>query len=501
MIFIAFVLCMVGHAPAWGAQVYQVSEDQSQWIITQERNRYWGIGDPVVAKRRDNLLAVGVVEAANDVAALVTVQRRGPIPIGVGDLVEFARDSSQIIDIVTAGTEFWATHPVTAPWYLGDVVCVARGELTVGCGRVTEVGPERARVQLAGATAWIVVGDFVRPAFLETSVLSIDKASNSIQVRQGIYDKWREGDRVCAMNGGREAACGTIVQLNDVAAAFRADHSVEGIQIGSWARGRTRTSYVYQVAGDQSAMIITHNLDAPWRQGESVCVQRRGYEIACGKVLQGNALAALVEISVKSDYPVSVGDNIRTAGSGNPEALNRKPIIAAAPPAALAAMAEEDREPAAQIIASEYVGPPRMGNVLLGVNYVFPGARYEHAFDQHWAVGLGGMLVAYPTGGGTLKGTGIVGNVSFYEAGWFRGLWLFAGGGMLNLKAAMNGVEEPLSTIMLSGGSGWRWQWDNGINFGFAIGLNYLMQVQTPNVQLDASRLLPSVLMDFGFTF
>jgi hypothetical protein len=54
---------------------------------------------------------------------------------------------------------------------------------------------------------------------------------------------------------------------------------------------------------------------------------------------------------------------------------------------------------------------------------------------------------------------------------------------------------------MLSAGSGWRWQWDNGLNFGFAVGLNYLTKVKTANVPLDSSNLLPSILMDFGFSF
>jgi len=502
--FLALWLCLAGHATAWAAQVYQVAEDQSQWIITQERNRSWGIGDPVVARRQDSLLAVGVVEAANDGAALVSVQRRGPEPVVVGDVVEYARDSSQVIEVISAGTEFWVTHPAANSWYAGDGVCVARGDVSVGCGKVTQVTPEKARIRLTGATQWAAVGDYVRPAFLETAVLSIDKESNSVQVRQGIYEKWREGDRICAMNGGKEAACGDIAQQNDIAAAFRADRSVENIEVGSWARGRPKTSIVYQVAADQSAIVATHDLSAPWKPGDALCVQRRGYEIACGKVRQANELAALVEIMQKSEAAIVVGESVREAGAGNSEALQKPPVLAATPPNAPAALAEgedDERDPAAQIEVSQMVGPPKMGNVLAGANYVFPGARYEQALGQHWSIGAGALLVAYPVAGGTLKGTGITGNISYYEAGWFRGLWLYAGAGMLNLKAALNGVEEPLSTLLLSGASGWRFQWENGLNFGFAVGLNYLTKVQTPSVPLDTSRLLPSVVIDFGFAF
>jgi hypothetical protein len=94
-----------------------------------------------------------------------------------------------------------------------------------------------------------------------------------------------------------------------------------------------------------------------------------------------------------------------------------------------------------------------------------------------------------------------VANVSFYENGWFKGMWVFGGVGLLQLKASLSGGEASFSSILVSAGSGWRWQWDSGINFGFAVGLNYMSKVKTPAVPLDASNLLPSILMDFGFSF
>ncbi len=493
-LILAVVLCLAGLSPAWGAQVYQVAEDQSQWIITHEQGRLWGIGDPVMARRQDGYLAVGVVEAANDAAALVTVQRRGAVPVVVGDLVEIARDSSQVFEIITEGTDFWVSHPVNQPWYAGDTACVARGDLTVGCGHIVETLEDRARLKLTGATAWVVAGDFVRAAFLETAVLAVDVPSNSIQMRQGVFDKWHEGDRACATSAGRPVGCGIILQVNDVAAAFKSDQPVQNVVIGSWVRGQPKTSFVYQAAEDQSALIITHNEGTPWAQGDVVCAQRKGYEIGCGKVMQANQMAAMVEMNMASEYPVSVGDTMHAAGSGNPEVLKKG---GGAPAVDL----EQDSRAPTAVTESEFVGKPRMGNVIAGVNYVFPGARYEHALSQHLSLGMGATMMNYPTGGGTLKGTAIQGNVSFYESGWFRGMWIYGALGTIGLSASMDGTTESFSSLMLSAGSGWRWQWDNGMNFGFGVGLNYLTKVKTANVPLDTSNLLPSLLMDIGFSF
>lgn len=306
----------------------------------------------------------------------------------------------------------------------------------------------------------------------------------------------------------------------------------------------TSASRVVKYSPVREEIVVTQDKNHKWEVGDQVCVNRSGNEIACGEVAKANKKTAVVKVSkvnekisrktvrdsksanyvevVFGKETVRKGDGVEKAsenfgrnkddgensgGSGNLSNFtflpgDRKPSSAMPEGGLLAG--KDDLLLGGEAKATSdgrHVNPGLMNNVTAGLTYLFPTLQYQRIISDRYALGVMPMYVNTPVGNGNLSGYGGYVTGSYYALEEFRGLFAQIGLGMYSLTGTLGADSGSFSSTAFEATVGWRWFWNNGINFGFGIGAQYLMTKTPENVSWDFSGILPSVALDLGYAF
>lgn len=267
----------------------------------------------------------------------------------------------------------------------------------------------------------------------------------------------------------------------------------------------------------------------PWEIEDRVCVNRRGKRIACGYVIdtteKGNATVDLYyrrqshsteewEDSITLRFNEEVarkGDTVTLdAKSLRPKYVDDTPLNSELEHENLLAL--EKASPASRGLAStdeasflkfreENKTTGHLSNVSAGMNYVFPNFQYHQAVSDHSATGVMPIYLSGPAGDGALSGFGAFFNYHYYSNKPFDGYWLQAGLGLYALKATKGALSGNGLSFAGSVAVGKRWLWKDGLNFGFAVGLQKLLNSNPGSVPLNFSGIYPALVMDLGYAF
>jgi len=296
---------------------------------------------------------------------------------------------------------------------------------------------------------------------------------------------------------------------------------------------------VIEVRAAEDMLVVTHEKDRAWIPGDRVCISRRGSELACGdvrsvtettalvkittqrervskKVLQDNRKGSFIELVFGKD-PVKKGDEAEYAGETEQPLdesatdiivqglvnLNRFSEPAERRPTAInkddLSIELDTRLPDDDDDRALHHG--NLSNLSAGLSFIYPTFHYQQALHENFAFGIQPIFVSATAGNGTVKGLGSYLTFNYYGIEPFHGEWLQLGVGVFGLNANVNGTESKYYSPALQATAGWRWYWDTGLNFGFAVGAQYLIKSQPDNQSIDFGGLLPVVALDFGFSF
>lgn len=292
---------------------------------------------------------------------------------------------------------------------------------------------------------------------------------------------------------------------------------------------------ILEVRPDSQEIVISHEPDRNWNLLDRVCFFRESIEVACGEVTFTNPKNAVVTIRkireglTKRESKESKTESYVELEFGRDKVKNNDRVERFVTPSQdddseaqsiveglvqLRRAASEGRDklegkedlkienkPATEDLDERYMGHGCMSNISLGLNYIFPAVQYQQAVTNTVTIGVLPMYLSTPTGNGALTGLGTYLTMNRYSIEPFHGDWMMLGLGFFKLTGTANGVSTDYTSPALILNVGWRWFWDSGINFGFALGFQYMISPKPPSGSLDFSGLLPSIALDIGYAF
>jgi|GEM_PF-1481403 len=274
-----------------------------------------------------------------------------------------------------------------------------------------------------------------------------------------------------------------------------------------------------------------------WKSDDQLCVIRNQARIACGQVNELDGPQAIARIgflkakTIQQDGPQSVqlifsheypaqGDHVILTESGEPKSLRpsddpatrayqnesliedslaRSYFYHSRRPASIDELSmTPNGSTSAQAIRSN---PTPLSSVNLGINFVFPTIQYQQMFSRHSATGLMPIYLSAPAGDGGVSAWGLFAAYHYYSWRPFEGFWIQAAVGFYSLTATLNQISDQTYSPAVMSTLGWRWRWNNGVNFGFGAGVQKLIVSAPSTINLQFSGLFPSIVMDMGIAF
>jgi hypothetical protein len=151
--------------------------------------------------------------------------------------------------------------------------------------------------------------------------------------------------------------------------------------------------------------------------------------------------------------------------------------------------------------SESHVEKSGIGNLSLGVNYVFPVLDYQFLALRHWTVGITAMFFDYVASPGEiLRGGGGFITLNYYGKGPFDGLWLQGGPGVHGLTLTDGVTNEYMVVPAVLAQVGYRWRVSPEVNVGVGVGGQYLIAFQPKRFVTDFRGLLPALTFELGFT-
>ncbi|MSP18603.1 MAG: hypothetical protein EXR74_03415 [Bdellovibrionales bacterium] len=273
---------------------------------------------------------------------------------------------------------------------------------------------------------------------------------------------------------------------------------------------------------NEKTLKITHDNSAPWKLEDSICVTRDKKDIACGIVIATDTQLATVQISFEAEEMLrdeisnETGDHLQlTFNFPFPEKGDAVRLVDRNPKLNIRQLASELRvidsfketgatssntatsTPYNHLKTTKSFLPT--SNLTVGFNLIFPTLEYQQSFSDHSAVGVMPLFMNYSVGEGSLKGTGCFFNYHYYTEDPFNGYWGKTGLGIYGLTASYNGIEDSNIAPAIGASFGRRFFKNKNLNFGFAVGGQYLFA--STNTGLPFSGFIPSLIVDIGFAF
>lgn len=288
-----------------------------------------------------------------------------------------------------------------------------------------------------------------------------------------------------------------------------------------------------------NTVTVTHGLERSWAQGDRVCFYRDSSEVACGEITNATHKTAIVDIKSFRDGVTNQTKSDGTSGAYVELVFGRLQMKKSDTPRL--AVGPSERTPAdeshQQILVEGLVDLRRSTQALenqtagkedllteiphidrddderrldhgaismlnLGMNYIFPTIQYQQSVSDGVAVGVMPMYLSTPVGNGKITGYGVFLTLTRYSIEDFHGDFISLGLGYHRLNATVGtGPEVEYNSPAALVNFGWRWMMDSGVNFGFALGIQYMLSPRPAASSLDFSGLLPSIALDCGFAF
>ena len=307
-------------------------------------------------------------------------------------------------------------------------------------------------------------------------------------------------------------------------------------------------SHVLLFSSDSDEVTISQKTPKPWRENDKVCIERSQKQIACGTIISSSRKRAVVKVSeeertdglekktsqdssshayvelVFGKEEIKRGDNIVAAQvTSSRETVSQ--LGEPAPPKedattqeiidGLAGLHRNIASVETSLVGKEdllteidvkenddrLLHHEKLSNVTAGMNFIFPTFQYQQAVTDSFAPGIMPIYISTPIANGSISGWGGYLTLNQYSLEPFHGTWVQLGLGMVSLTGTVNGVAQSFYTPAIEATVGWRWFWESGLNFGFAVGGQYFVAAKPATLNLDYSGFFPSVTFDIGFAF
>lgn len=300
-----------------------------------------------------------------------------------------------------------------------------------------------------------------------------------------------------------------------------------------------KASEVLSFFPDSNRAQVSQDKQLPWTENDKVCFYRKDKKIACGRISESTAEVAAVEIREQTTAvtaenqkdgkdesfveltfgkaEIKKGDRVELDNSNESEYLYADSATQQTieglrglqrRPSSLDSFYEEGKEDLLTQIEipneddERTLHHDKISNLTFGLNFIFPTFQYQQAITKKFAVGLTGQFVSTPLSGGNLRGYGGMTTLNFYSLEPFHGTWVQIGMGLFSLTGSTTTSSIDFYAPNILFNTGWRWFWDSGVNFGFAVGVEYFLTSGNSNsIGLDFSGLFPSISLDIGFAF
>lgn len=275
---------------------------------------------------------------------------------------------------------------------------------------------------------------------------------------------------------------------------------------------------VVKVGEDYKFVTVSHDPAREWQVNDQVCViEKTNEEIkACGLVMRSVMKGALVRFTVRLGE-IKVGDLAqwvivpwmkspkerelaRKSGKVpfrhsfvldlHQKALNREVIYVKG----LDIVEQETFWELEEHATNTY-------SITGGFNFLYPIIHGQKAVGKHFTLGLMGTYLSHDIHQVKTTSFGGLLTLSYYGKEPFRGLWFQVGAGPLYSSLDYLGQTGNgfFLTVMMS--VGWRWFLGEHINSGLGVGGMYCFMRSNSFIPFDNIFLLPTVIIDIGFTF
>lgn len=310
-----------------------------------------------------------------------------------------------------------------------------------------------------------------------STVIAVQKSANTIHVSKDKKRPWVVGDGLCVLRKGNEIACGEITRVAKKFAVASVESTEDNVSKKA-VQAADDSTYV-ELVFDTSVVKVGDSVARDDDESENTLAESSSPPP--GK----ESGPARIPSSLSEDWSAHVsifGDNGRD-------------------PASEEEFGKEDLYMEGQAGKHDPDEPWPLSNLTAGLNYIFPNVQYQQALSDHFATGLTGMYIGTPVGNGSLSGYGGYLNLSYYSQSAFKGSMVELAAGVFAATSHVNGNDNSFFTPSVMALAGWRWLMDSGLNFGFAVGAQYLVTESSSAPELGFSGLLPCIALDIGFGF
>jgi hypothetical protein len=333
-----------------------------------------------------------------------------------------------------------------------------------------------------------------RPLFA-AEVIQVWPKKNRIEISTDDGRKWANQDRVCLSRNGKKLGCGRVIEMKEEKKSAIVEIDTPALDVSKkTVRDSPSFTYLELVFGN-----------AKIKKGDEV-------EWLGGGDTPREPATAIEDIPIQNIEPeTKKNGDVLTEGSGKDDLLmtadgigEKKKDSPKVEKASREPQSEENNVP----VMDTRISPEKpdekapLSDLIVGLNYIFPNLQYQQGLSNHLTTGLTAIYLGTPVGTGDLKAGGGLITLNYYSEKLFSGNWIQLGAGYYGVTlSSSNGKSDSFRTPVGMALVGWRFTWENCINFGFAVGAQYLFQAKTANVDVGFSGLFPSISLDFGVAF
>ena len=289
-------------------------------------------------------------------------------------------------------------------------------------------------------------------------ILNLDLSRNEVIVTNDDTRKLEDGDRICFYRRNIEIACGLVVSTSPFDSTVKLTSPGESLRAAKTEKDSASESYVELV-------FEKVELERSDRAEFKGSIEKTPTDLTNKTLLEG-----LVQLR-------------RSVASSRDNLYGKEDLL---------------KEVETKVLAYDDSYNHRLlSNVSAGFNYIFPTVSYQQAVWDNLVLAINPILINTPGGSGTVSGYGMYLTMNHYGLEAFHGDWLQFGVGFMKLNSA--GVDWTTPAVI--GTAGWRWFWDDGLNFGLGLGAQYLLTSTPATANIDFPGILPCLILDLGFAF